>query len=326
MGPDALAQVLCHLPKFHDPNLLVGFDSSDDAAVYRLDENTALIQTLDLFPPVVDDPYQYGQIAAANSLSDVYAMGGAPKLALNILCIPEDLPKELVQGILEGGYDKVMEAGAIIAGGHTMKDPEPKYGLSVTGFVRPDAILPNNNAKPGDLLILTKPLGTGILTTALKAGLLSTQTERAVIESMITLNKRAYELMSRYRVNSCTDVTGFGLLGHAFEMAEGSKVSISLESNAIPILPDTRDLAKIGIIPAGAYSNRNYLLGEVATDATIPLDLLDALYDPQTSGGLLISLPKKEAKRLLLDLKGEMEGAEIIGQVLPQEAFPLVLR
>lgn len=326
MGPDALAQVLCHLPKFHDPNLIVGFESSDDAAVYRVDDNTVLIQTVDLFPPLVDDPYQYGQIAAANSLSDVYAMGGSPKLALNILCIPEDLPKDLIQGILQGGYEKVLEAGAVIAGGHTMKDPEPKYGLSVTGFARPEQILTNNNAKPGDLLILTKPLGTGILTTAMKAGLLTPSSEATVIESMIALNKRAYELMSRYPVHSCTDVTGFGLLGHTYEMASGSQASILLEAKSIPILPNTREMAKMGIIPAGAYSNRNYLVGEVVADSVIPLDLLDALYDPQTSGGLLISLPEKEAYKLLAELKGEIPHAEIIGQVIPQEVFAITIK
>lgn len=326
MGPDALAQVLCQLPKFQDPNLIVGFESSDDAAVYRIDDDTVLIQTVDLFPPLVDDPYQYGQIAAANSLSDVYAMGGTPKLALNILCIPEDLPKDVVQSILQGGFEKVLEAGAVIAGGHTMKDPEPKYGLSVMGLAHPLQILTNNNAKPGDLLILTKPLGTGILTTAMKAGLLTPSTEDAVIRSMTALNKRAAELMSRYPINSCTDVTGFGLLGHAFEMASGSHATLRLVSNSIPILPDTREMAKMGIIPAGAYSNRNYLVGEVTTDSDIPLDLLDALYDPQTSGGLLISLPEKEAEKLLADLNGEMEDARIIGEVIPEDIFPLILR
>lgn len=326
MGPDALAQVLCYLPKFQDKNLIVGFESSDDAAVYRVDDNTVIIQTVDLFPPLVDDPYQYGQIAAANSLSDVYAMGGSPKLALNILCIPEDLPKDLIQGILQGGYDKVLEAGAIIAGGHTMKDPEPKYGLSVTGFARPEQILTNNNAKPGDLLILTKPLGTGILTTAMKAGLLTPSSEATVIKSMIALNKRAYELMSRYPVHSCTDVTGFGLFGHAFEMGDGSGVSILLDSKSMPLLPDVRDMAKMGIIPAGAYANRNYLIGDILADPSIPLDLLDVMFDPQTSGGLLISLPEREAKKLLAELKGEIPHAEIIGQVIPQDVFTLIIK
>ncbi len=308
---------MCHLPKVKDANLLVGFETSDDAAVYRIDDSTALIQTVDLFPPIVDDPYQFGQIAAANAISDVYAMGGTPKLAVNILCYPEKLPKEVVQAILQGGHDKVREAEAVIAGGHTMKDPEPKYGLCVTGFAKPDRIITNNNAKPGDLLILTKPLGTGILTTAAKAGLVAQTVETAVTASMAMLNKKACQIMGRYPVHSCTDVTGFGLLGHAFEMGAGSGVTVSLEADAVPLLPEVVNMAGMGIIPAGAYANRDYLTDKIEIDPTIPLALLDALFDPQTSGGLLISLPEKDAAALLRDLKGEIPCAEIIGRVLP---------
>lgn len=308
---------MCHLPKFEDADLIVGFETSDDAAVYRIDDSTALIQTVDLFPPMVDDPYQFGQIAAANAISDVYAMGGTPKLAMNILCYPEKLPKEIVQEILRGGYEKVREAEAIIAGGHTIKDHEPKYGLCVTGFVRPDRILTNSNAKPGDLLILTKPLGTGILTTAAKAGLVDQTVEAVVIASMVMLNKKACRLMGNYQVHSCTDVSGFGLMGHTYEMGAGSGVTILLDASAIPLLPEARNMAGMGIIPASAYANRDYLNGKIVMDPSIPLELLDVLFDPQTSGGLLIALPEKDAFALLKDLKDEIPCAEIIGQVLP---------
>lgn len=310
---------MCQLPKFDDPNLVVGFESSDDAAVYRIDDNTVLVQTVDLFPPMVDDPYLFGQIAAVNALSDVYAMGGTPRLAINILCYPEDLPKEIVRDILQGGYDKVKEAGAVIAGGHSLKDHEPKYGLCVTGFAKPEEILTNSNAKAGDLLILTKPLGTGILNTAAKAELLSKKTEKAVEASMAMLNKKACEIMKRYPVNSCTDVTGFGLLGHAYEMGAGSGVTIWLDAAAMPLLPEARDMARMGIIPAGAYANRAFLEGKLKIEADVPLDLLDILFDPQTSGGLLIAVPEEHAARLLADLQCEIPAAAIVGRVIPPE-------
>ncbi len=310
---------MCHLPKFHDPNLLVGFESSDDAAVYRIDDNTALIQTVDLFPPMVDDPYHFGQIAAANALSDVYAMGGTPKLAMNILCYPEDLPNEIVRDIMLGGYEKVMEAGAVIAGGHSLKDHEPKYGLCVTGFAKPEEIVTNSNAKPGDFLILTKPLGTGILTTAAKAGLVAEGTEAAIVVSMAMLNKRACEIMKNYPVNSCTDVTGFGLLGHAYEMGAGSGVTIELDAAAMPLLPEARDMAQMGIIPAGAYANRAYLEAKLKIEPTVPLDLLDIMFDPQTSGGLLIAVPEDQAAGLLADLQSEIPAAAIVGRVISPE-------
>lgn len=314
------------MPKFDDPDLLVGFETSDDAAVYRISDELAIIQTVDLFPPIVDDPYDFGRIAAANALSDVYAMGGYPKLAMNILCYPEDLPADTVQAILRGGYEKVMEAGAIIAGGHSIKDHEPKYGLSVTGFVHPEKILTNSGAKPGDLLILTKALGTGIINTAAKAGLVTSKTILAAIDSMAMLNKRAYEIMLGFPVHGCTDVTGFGLLGHAYEMAAGSGVTITLDAAAMPLLPEARDMARMGIIPAGAYANRQYLEHKLLAEPTLPLDLLDVLYDPQTSGGLLISLPEKDAMRLLAILKDELPCAELIGEVEARGRFSVSVR
>lgn len=304
---------MCHLPKFRDPNLLVGFDTSDDASVYKIDEHTALIQTVDIFPPVVDDPYEYGQIAAVNSLSDVYAMGGIPKLALNIFCFPEDLPKDVVQAILQGGYEKVQEAGALITGGHTIQDREPKYGLSVTGFAHPSEIWMNSRVQAGDVLIVTKALGTGILTTAAKADLLETETYRRLVESMTRLNRYAAEAMKPYNINSCTDVTGFGLLGHAFEMAYGSGMTIHLDHTKIPILPQALELAETGIIPAGAYRNREYLKDVVLVKEEVPLAAEDILYDPQTAGGLLTALPEAQGVKLVKELNDLGETAQIAG-------------
>lgn len=297
---------------------MVGFNTNDDASVYQISDSMVIIQTVDIFPPIVDDPYEYGQIAAVNSLSDVYAMGGSPKLAMNILCIPEYLPEEAIQGIMQGGYEKVAEADAIITGGHTLKDAGPKYGLSVTGFAHPSEILTNSGAKAGDILILTKALGTGILTTAAKADLLSPSEFREVVDSMRRLNKYAAEIMKRYPVNSCTDVTGFGLIGHVYEMAYGSGCTIQLETESIPMLRKAKEMAQMGIIPAGAYSNRAYLEGKVRIKNTVPLSVSDILFDPQTSGGLLISVPEKEGIRLAAELKDSIPVAEIIGSVKEQ--------
>jgi selenide,water dikinase len=306
---------LRQLPKFDDPNLLVGFDTSDDAAVYKIDDNTALIQTVDIFPPVVDDPYSYGQIAAANSLSDVYAMGGKPKLAMNVLCMPEDLDKEIILEILQGGYSKCKEADTIICGGHTIKDHEPKYGLCVSGFVHPDKILKNSTVKEGDVLILTKALGTGILNTAIKADLLEPATEKALIESMATLNKDAALALNDFSISGCTDVTGFGLMGHANEMASGSGRTIVIEGSKVPLLPQAYEMAEMGIVPKGAYNNRNWTSCSVSFGEEVSLALSDVLFDPQTSGGLLISLPETEAQKLIYRLKDTVPVAEIIGYV-----------
>ncbi len=292
---------------------MVGFDTSDDASVYLLSEESALIQTVDIFPPVVDDPYEYGQIAAANALSDVYAMGGTPKLALNILCYPQDLPKEAVQGILQGGYEKVLEGGAIISGGHTLKDPEPKYGLSVSGFAHPKDILTNKNVKPGDVLILTKAIGTGVLTTAMKGNLLDGQTYKALVLSMAMLNKRAAEIMGKFKINSCTDITGFGLLGHAYEMAEASGCLIEINAMDVPVLEQGEAFASMGIVPAGAYENRKALENKISMKEGISLASTDLMFDPQTSGGLLISLPEAEGMKLLRVLQEEIPVAKIIG-------------
>lgn len=314
------------MPKFKDPNLLVGFDTSDDASVYKLDEHTALIQTVDIFPPVVDDPYEYGRIAAVNSLSDVYAMGGTPKLALNIFCFPEDLPKNIVQAILQGGYEKVQEAGALITGGHTIQDSEPKYGLSVTGFAHPSEIWMNNCVQEGDVLIVTKALGTGILTTAAKADLLAAGAYRTLVESMTRLNRYAAEVMRSYNISSCTDVTGFGLLGHAFEMAYGSGMTINLDHTKLPILPEALDMAETGIIPAGAYRNRDYLDDVVLVKESVPLAAEDILYDPQTAGGLLVALPEAEGIQLVQELNDAGETARIAGWAEAFHDYSIIVR
>ncbi len=315
-----MAQVLCHLPKFEDPNLLVGFETSDDGAVYKINDETAMIQTVDLFPPVVDDPYSFGQIAAANALSDIYAMGGEPKICMNIFAFPEDLPKSHIQGILEGGYDKVKEANAIIAGGHTLKDEEPKYGLSVTGFAHPDKIWTNNNAKEGDILILTKPIGSGILNSANKMGLLTTETSKKLESHMKSLNKSAFEIIRKYNIHSCTDITGFGLLGHAYEMASGSNVSLEFDYNRIPIMEGVVEMVQKEIIPGGAYNNRKYLENFIEISNIIPANLSHILYDPQTSGGLLFSLSENDAENILKDLKTVIPHCEIIGNVTAKKS------
>lgn len=314
VGAGVLAQLLGGLKVHRDPRLLVGFDKSDDASVYQISEDLALVQTVDFFPPIADDPYLFGQIAATNALSDVYAMGGEPKLALNLLCIPESMPKEAVHQLLRGGYDKVYEAGAIITGGHSILDPEPKYGLAVTGFVHPEKMLTNSGAKPGDVLLLTKPIGIGVLTTGAKAELTTPEAMELAYRLMTTLNKSARDAMIRYRVHACTDVTGFGLLGHAFEMAQGSDVRLDLEVDGVDLIPEALELARMGILPAGMYRNRHF--AEAGVDAgDVELARQDLLYDPQTAGGLLISVAAEDAPALLRDLQGAVPSAQRIGTV-----------
>ena len=314
VGAGVLAQLLEGIKVHSDPNLLVGFDKSDDASVYKISDDLALVQTVDFFPPIADDPYTFGQIAAVNALSDVYAMGGEPKLALNIMCIPEDMPKEAVHQMLRGGYDKVYEAGALITGGHSILDPEPKYGLCVTGFVHPDHILTNSGARPGDVLLLTKPIGIGVLTTAQKAEILSEEGEKLALSLMTTLNKAARDAMVKYNVHACTDVTGFGLLGHCFEMAEGSDVEVTIDVGGVDFIPEALTLARSGILPAGMYRNRTY--AEPGVDGgDIELALQDLLYDPQTAGGLLMSVAPDDADALFGELQKTVPSAQRIGTV-----------
>ncbi len=314
VGAGVLAKLLDGIRVHHDPNLLVGFDKSDDASVYKVSEDLALVQTVDFFPPIDDDPYIFGQIAATNALSDVYAMGGEPKLALNIMAVPESLPKEAVHALLRGGYDKVYEAGAIITGGHSILDDEPKYGLAVTGFVHPEKLLKNSGAQAGDLLFLTKPLGIGILTTAAKAELLSEELSAFVKKMMTTLNKSARDVMVKYRVHACTDVTGFGLMGHGLEMAQGSDMEFEIDTAAIDLIPEAREFAEWGLLPAGMYRNRHF--AEASVDAgEVDLAVQDMLYDPQTSGGLLIAVHPEDAEAMFEELKAAVPSAQKIGIV-----------
>lgn len=319
-----MAQVLCQLPKTYDENLLVGIDTSDDAAVYKISEDLALIQTVDFFTPVVDDPYIFGQIAATNSLSDIYAMGGEPKLAMNIICFPNCLPTEVMTEILKGGFDKVKESGAILVGGHTVQDDEPKYGLSVSGFVHPDKVLTNANAKVGDILVLTKPLGIGIINTGIKAQMVDDKTYKRAVEIMTTLNKVAKDAAVKVGVNSCTDVTGFGLLGHSLEMAEGSNVTIKIYSKNVPVIEQAYDFANMGLIPAGAYSNKAFI-GDKVKFNDVSQTLQDILFDPQTSGGLLLSVEEKKVDSLLNELKESTTKYAVIGEVIEKQEYPLIV-
>lgn len=304
------------LPKFSDPNLLIGFDTSDDACVYQVSEDLALVLTVDFFPPMVDDPYTFGQIAAANALSDVYAMGGVPKLAMNLLCYPNCLPVEDVGKILEGGYSKVAEAGCIIAGGHSISDPEPKYGLSVCGFVDPRKILTNTGVQLGDKLILSKPLGSGIMTTAAKGGLIDRHEFQPAIDAMVTLNRRAAEIAEDYEIHACTDITGFGLVGHALEMLDDDQLGLRIDSQSLPIIKGAYEMASMGLIPAGAYTNREYVGSRAVFHPDVDRALADLVCDPQTSGGLLFSARADQAEKFLAALQQEFPQAAMIGEVI----------
>lgn len=298
----------------NDKNLIVGIDTSDDAAVYKLNDEMATIQTLDFFTPIVDDPYTFGQIAAANSLSDVYAMGGKPIVALNIVCFPNCLNMNILGEILRGGADKVLEAGAVIVGGHTVQDDEPKYGLSVTGIVHPDKVLKNYGAETGDILILTKPIGLGIINTAIKAKIASKEAYEKAVKVMVYLNKYAGEIITDYNITSCTDITGFSLIGHAYEMAEPSKKTFRIFKDAIPFIKEAKEYASMGLIPAGCYENKRYLEGKYLLK-NVESWMEDILFDPQTSGGLLISCKEKDYIDILTRLENlEVESA-VIGRV-----------
>lgn len=317
---------MCDLPKFESEQLLVGFESSDDAAVYQINDTQAIIQTLDFFTPIVDDPYDFGAIAATNALSDVYAMGGTPTLAMNIVAFPNCLDPLILKEILKGGADKVKEAEALLVGGHSIEDDEPKYGLSVMGLVAPDRIWKNIGAKIGDVLILTKPLGIGVLTTALKENLVEAQTLNELTEIMKTLNRIPTEILKDLDipVHACTDVTGFGLIGHALEMSEGSDVSFVLDHMAIPIIEAAKPLAEMGIIPAGAYKNKSYSENKVSCLSSIEDVYMDLFFDPQTSGGLLLAIPEADALRYLTKLKASYKlPTAVIGYVVKKESVSI---
>ncbi len=312
--------------KKKDPNLLVGVETSDDAGVYRLTDELAMIQTVDFFTPIVDDPYMFGQIAAANSLSDVYAMGGVPKTVLNIVGFPiKNLAPSILAEILKGAADKVDEAGAVTAGGHSIDDQEPKFGLSVTGLVHPDQIYMNVGAKPGDVLILTKPIGVGIQTTAIKPEKLTEEQLNKVSNTMAELNKTAAESLSGLNPNAVTDVTGFGLLGHAYEMATGSNVSIHIDYNGVPVLPGTLELAEQGFVPGGSKANHRWISESVQYENLSELEQY-LLCDAVTSGGLLISLPSDQADIYKKRMRENGKEASVVGHVTEQEDFAIIAR
>lgn len=316
------------LPKLrYDENLLVGLDTSDDAAVYKVSDDVAIIQTLDFFTPVVDDPYLFGQIAAANALSDIYAMGGTAKVAMNIVAFPNCLSPSVLGDIMKGGADKVAESGALLIGGHSIQNDVPLYGLSVTGFVHPEKIQKNYGAKEGDILIITKQVGTGIVSTAAKVDMASKEACEEAIKVMTTLNRLPKEIMDNYPVHACTDVTGFGLLGHGVEMAEPSEVSFELYADEIPYVTESMSLAEMGMIPEGAYKNKKYFDSKVDLSGVKEV-YGDLLFDPQTSGGLLYAVEAKYGEEIIKALKGSSLATEvaIIGKVVPKKEKLIYVR
>jgi len=322
-----LAEALKDLPQSVHPALLVGFNKADDAGVYRLNDSLALVQTVDFFPPIVDDPYFFGQIAAANALSDVYAMGGTPLTALNIVGFPAGkMPQSVLTDILRGGNDKIEEAGAVVVGGHSIKDNELKYGVAVTGVIDPDKVITNGGAKVGDVLFLTKRLGTGIITTGIKRNAVGPDLVKLVVEQMAALNRTAAELMIQHGAHAATDITGYGLLGHAFEMAEASGVSFEILAGALPVLPEAIELAGQGMNPGGANDNRAFLEGRVKIDSGLDKNLEHVLYDPQTSGGLFIALPAEKADALSAALEANDLPSKVVGRVVKKGDFTLSVK
>ncbi len=314
-------QVLGSLPRIPNPNVLVGFDTADDAGVYLLTDDLALVQTVDFFTPIVDDPYTFGAIAAANSLSDIYAMGGTPISSLSIVAFPGNSDPEILKAILLGGLDKMREANCAILGGHSVNDPEIKFGYAVTGTVHPARIKANAGATAGDALVFTKALGTGVIGTALKRGIAHPESVAAATASMLTLNRIACETMLRFDVHGCTDVSGFGFIGHAREMALASNVNLEIETAALCPLPGALDAVRAGAIPGGLNNNRDFASCVVDSDPGLDPALLELLYDPQTSGGLLISLPESDA----VQLTAALDGATRVGRVLPRDNKPIRL-
>lgn len=327
VGAGTLSRLLEGFQTHTDPNLIVGYDRSDDASVYVISEHQAIVQTTDFFPPIVDDPYLYGQIAAANAISDIYAMGGEPKLALNVMCVADSMDDHTVREILRGGYAKAYEAGVIISGGHTIHGSEPIYGLAVTGFVDPVKVFTNAGARPGDVLILTKKLGVGILTTAGKADieLVGKPLMDVLIHQMTVLNKAARDVMVKYPVHGCTDVTGFSLMGHSYEMAQGSGCTLHIRTESVPYYREAIECAEMGFVPAGAYRNREYAGMGVKLRGEVSRAMQDILYDPQTSGGLLISVPREEGLRMLEEMHAAVPDAALIGYVTEKEDADIVL-
>jgi selenide, water dikinase len=318
LSPAALDKVLGKLPRQHDPNVLVGFDHADDAGVYQIAPDQALVQTVDFFTPVVDDPYVFGQIAATNALSDIYAMGGRPVTSLALVCFPEKADLEILERILAGGLSKMIEAGCFVIGGHSIRDDEPKFGYAVTGLIHPKRVLTNAGAKPGDALIFTKALGTGVISTAIKRGKAEPTWVDAAVQSMTTLNKQAAEVIQQgeFHIHAMTDVTGFSLIGHSRELALASAVALRFSSKDIPILPGALECIRAGYIPGGLNNNRDFAECMVGYDEGVPQDLRTLLFDPQTAGGLLISVASEDSAQLTQSLKAAGVPAVRIGEVL----------
>ncbi len=321
-----MAKALKDLPQTNNPNLLIGFNKADDAGVYKISDDLALVQTVDFFPPIVDDPYYFGKIAAANALSDIYAMGGTPLTALNIVAFPSSkMPDSILSEILRGGAETIEQAGAVIVGGHSIKDDELKYGLSVTGKIHPDKIISNANAKPGNKIYLTKSLGTGLITTGIKNKIVSKELEEIVTKQMALLNKDAAKIMIKHNTPAATDITGFGLLGHAYEMAAGSHVTIKIYSDKLPLLPDVLKLAEKKMIPGGAIANREFMENRWKTEGKLDKNLECLLFDPQTSGGLFIAISKENSDSFENDCKKNNISVFLIGEVLPACDTPIIV-
>ena len=327
LGPGDLDKALCELPLIQDPNLIVGFEKADDAGVYKITDELALIQTVDFFTPVVDDPYIFGQIAAANALSDVYAMGGKPLTAMNVVCFPiKTLDIGVLKANLRGGLDKLIEAETTLVGGHSVENNEIKYGLSVTGIIHPGKVLTNMSAHIGDYLILTKPLGTGIINTAIKGGMAGKETISMVSNTMVTLNKGASIAMQEVGVSACTDITGFGLLGHLSEMIRGNGFGMIVYAGKVPYFSEAKEFATKGMVPGGTYRNKEFFSQWVRFDSTVPQYLQDIFFDPQTSGGLLISVPREKVDSLLAQLREKnVNEAVIIGEVVAEPKEKIIV-
>ena len=313
---------MCGLDFPSDSNVLVGLSRADDAGVYKVNDDLALIQTVDFFTPVVDDPYWFGQIAAANALSDVYAMGGIPKTAMNLVGFPsKKMDLSVLRDVIQGGIDKVREADVVLLGGHSVEDDEFKFGLSVTGFIHPDRILTKQGLKPGDRLVLTKPLGTGIINTAIKGNLASEGLSRSVADMMATLNRTAAEVMNQHPVHACTDITGFGLIGHLAEMVQGTGFGVKIVVEKLPVIDGALEFASMGLVPAGAYKNRDFRESVVNIDSGVDPALQDILYDPQTSGGLCIAVESSFAGKMVEQLHSEgVTHAAVFGEVVDEPA------
>ena len=313
LPPSVLHSVIDHLPLMSSDKLVVGFEGSEDALVYKVTDDIVAVETVDFFPPMVDDPFVFGQIAAANALSDIYAMGGEPSCAMNLLCFPSCLDISVMDKILRGGIDKVKESGAVIAGGHTISDPTPEYGVCVNGFMDKDKVWRNSGAKEGDAVVLTKAIGVGVINTAVKGGEASDRAEKAAVDSMIRLNKAARDAARDLRVHAATDVTGFSLSGHSLEVAENSGVTVEIDTAKVPILTEAEELARFGFIPEGMYNNLDWVNGKIYYSPSIPLEKRDLMLDPQTSGGLLFFLPMEDAETLVKRM--DKDYVRIIGRV-----------